>query len=388
MRGTSTRAAVSRTVVWVSVAFAMLALSSPLQADGHRARLSRGLAESVGAGKSRAVIVSGTEAQVRDLAARHGLVLEKTLETGGVLKVADAAALERLAADPTVPVVAEDATVSAHMATEVAALGADQAWAGVLGLPGSNGEGVGIAVIDSGIAAQHEALRGGSWRRSTSWRRATERRPVWTRHARGGDLAGDVTTPEGRFSGVAPGAHIVSLRVLDERGQGTTSDVIAAIDWAVANRAAYRLRVINLSLGKPVLESWVDDPLVQAVERASRAGLVVVASAGNWGTLPDGTRVRDGITSPGNAPSAITVGAVDTMGTAARSDDRVADWSSRGLTAIDGFLKPDVAAPGRRIVSSASAQSTLAAKADAVRQRAGRASLPAACRAPAWRRRW
>ena len=182
---------------------------------------------------------------------------------------------------------------------------------------------------------------------------------------------------EGRFSGVAPGAHIVSLRVLDERGQGSTSDVIAAIDWAVANRAAYGLRVINLSLGKPVLESWVDDPLVQAVERASRAGLVVVASAGNWGTLPDGTRVRDGITSPGNAPSAITVGAIDTMGTAARSDDRVADWSSRGLTAIDGFLKPDVSAPGRRIVSSASAQSTLAEKADAVRQRSGRASLPA-----------
>ena len=95
-----------------------------------------------------------------------------------------------------------------------------------------------------------------------------------------------------------------------------------------------------------MLESWVDDPLVQAVERASRAGLVVVTSAGNWGTLPDGTKVRDGITSPGNAPSAITVGAIDTMGTATRSDDRVADWSSRGLTAIDGFLKPDLAAPG------------------------------------------
>ncbi len=68
--------------------------------------------------------------------------------------------LARLAADPGVPVVAEDAPVSAHMATEVAALGADQAWAGLLGLPGVDGEGVGIAIIDSGIASQHEALRG------------------------------------------------------------------------------------------------------------------------------------------------------------------------------------------------------------------------------------
>ncbi len=78
-------------------------------------------------------------------------------------------------------------------------------------------------------------------------------------------------------------------------------------DALVANgREAYGLRVINLSLGKAVLESWQDDPLVQAVERAVASGLVVVTSAGNWGTLPDGTRVRDGITSPGNAPSAIT----------------------------------------------------------------------------------
>ena len=136
LRPSSTRATVTRTVVWVSVAFAMLALSAPLQADAHRARLSRGLAEKVRAGQSRGVIVSGTREQILDLAARHGLTVEKTLETGAVLRVPDAESLARLAGDPGVPVVAEDAAVSAHMATEVAALGRGPGLGGAAGLAG------------------------------------------------------------------------------------------------------------------------------------------------------------------------------------------------------------------------------------------------------------
>ena len=219
--------------------------------------------------------------------------------------------------------VAEDAPVFANMATEIVALGADQAWAGLLGVPGVAGRGIGIAVIDSGVAARHEALSG----------RVVASVDFVQPNGRGDDayghgthvagiVAGEVVRGAGRFSGVAPGAHLVSLKVLREDGSGETSTVIAAIDWAIANREAYGLRMMNLSLGKAVLESWQDDPLVQAVERAVAAGLVVVTSAGNWGTLPDGTRVRDGVTSPGNAPSAITVGALDTMGTPERSDDR------------------------------------------------------------------
>ena len=111
-----------------------------------------------------------------------------------------------------------------------------------------------------------------------------------------------------------------------------TSDVIEAIDWAIANRARYRLRVINLSLGHPVFEPAADDPLCQAVARAAAAGLVVVAAAGNLGKLADGTPVVAGIESPGNSPFAITVGALNTRGTAARSDDTVATYSSRGPT--------------------------------------------------------
>ena len=272
-----TRRSSSRTVVWVSIAFALLALSAPALADGHKARLSRGLADAVAGGASRGVIVSGSEAQVRDLAQRHGLRVQKVLGGGAVLRVSTSGELAALSADPGVAVVADDAPVTAHMATEVEALGADQAWQGVLGLPGVNGKGIGIAVIDSGMATYHEALRnrvvvsvdfsGGVALplRGDGARKGLDPYGHGTHVA--GIVAGDVTTSQGRFAGVAPGAHLINLKVLDANGRGTTSNVIAAIEWAVANRKAYGIRVINLSVGKPVLESWVDDPLVQAVEK-------------------------------------------------------------------------------------------------------------------------
>ena len=125
-------------------------------------------------------------------------------------------------------------------------------------------------------------------------------------------MAGIIGGAGDGFRGVAPGANLVSLKVLRADGSGRTSDVIAAIDWAIDNRAQYGLRIINLSLGRPVFDSYRDDPLCQAVERAYRAGLVVVAAAGNYGKTPDGQLVAGGITSPGNSPYALTVGATDT----------------------------------------------------------------------------
>src|SRR4029453_18134755 len=124
----------------------------------------------------------------------------------------------------------------------------------------------------------------------------------------------------------------------------------------------YNIRVVNLSLGRPVTESYLDDPMAQAIERVYRAGVVVVASAGNYGKTQDGRMVFGGITSPGNSPLAITAGALDTKGTVARSDDSVADFSSRGPTLYDRIIKPDLAAPGRRIVSLYAPGSTLAKK--------------------------
>ena len=138
--------------------------------------------------------------------------------------------------------------------------------------------------------------------------------------------------------------------MLGSNGAGYTSDVIAGIDWTIANARRYGIRVINLSLGHPIAEPAATDPLCRAVARGLAPGLVVVVSAGNHGLTSTGTRVLGGITSPGNSPFAITVGALDTRGTIDRGDDRVAVQLARPTK--DHFaVKPDVVAPGGGIVS-------------------------------------
>ncbi len=151
--------------------------------------------------------------------------------------------------------------------------------------------------------------------------------------------------------GSAPAVSLIDVRVLGSDGVGLTSDVIAGIDWAIANRARYNIRVINLSLGHPVTEPSTTDPLCQAVARAVGVGIVVVTSAGNYGTSASGAPVLGSITSPGNSPLAITVGAIDTFDTVGATDDRVAPYSSRGPTAYELAVKPDVVAPGTKLVS-------------------------------------
>ena len=116
-------------------------------------------------------------------------------------------------------------------------------------------------------------------------------------------------------------------------------------------------------------EPSTTDPLCQAVARAVAAGIVVVASAGNYGTSASGAPVLGGITSPGNSPLAITVGAIDTYGTLGTSDDRVAPYSSRGPTAYEIAVKPDVVAPGTKLVSLEAPGSYLESRVPAVAHR-------------------
>jgi serine protease AprX len=127
--------------------------------------------------------------------------------------------------------------------------------------------------------------------------------------------------------------------------------VIAGIDWAIAHRSAYGIRVLNLSVGHPVVEPALTDPLCQAVARAAAAGLVVAVSAGNEGRSAAGRPTLGGIASPGNSPFAVTVGALNTWSTVGRDDDSVAEYSSRGPAKYDLAVKPDLAAPGTRIES-------------------------------------
>ena len=159
------------------------------------------------------------------------------------------------------------------------------------------------------------------------------------------------------YAGGAPTSNLVSLDVMDDNGMARTSDVIAAAQWILDNRAKYNIRVANFSLHSSMPSNFTTDPLDKAVEKLWFAGVTVVVAAGNYGTsntLPSGVRY-----APGNDPFVITVGAIDLGGTAKDKDDSAAPWSAWGRT-YDGFMKPDVAAPGRYMIGPVPATSTLA----------------------------
>ena len=155
--------------------------------------------------------------------------------------------------------------------------------------------------------------------------------------------------------GAAPTAKLVSIDVMDDKGMARTSDVIAAADWILANKAQYGIRVANFSLHSSVANSFMYDPLDKAVERLWLNGVVVVAAAGNYG-YPD--RPSGVPFAPGNDPFVITVGASDTGKSVSTIDDTAAPWSAYGYT-LDGFAKPELAAPGRFLVGPVPVTSTL-----------------------------
>ena len=158
--------------------------------------------------------------------------------------------------------------------------------------------------------------------------------------------------------GVAPDANLVSIKVSDDDGNATVLDVIAGIQFAVDHKAEYNIRVLNLSLESTATESYKTDPLDAAVEAAWFKGIFVVVAAGNRG--PGGDAVQH---APGNDPYVVTVGAVDDNGTKDISDDAPTSWSSRGTTQ-DGFAKPDIYAPGAKIVSNLAPKSKYASLCD------------------------
>ena len=119
---------------------------------------------------------------------------------------------------------------------------------------------------------------------------------------------------------------------MNSEGIGTTAYVLRALDWVATNRSTYNIRIVNMSLGMPAVDSYRNDPVCRAVRRLVDAGVVVFAAAGNNGKDSDGNKLYGHIHSPGNEPSAITVGASNTFGTDERGDDVVASFSSRGPT--------------------------------------------------------
>jgi serine protease AprX len=264
--------------------------------------------------------------------------------------------LKALANDPRVKRVHLDRPAGGFIGRTAVTVGARA----VQELMGYNGAGVGVAIVDSGITGWHDDLTiaNGQGQRVSRFvdfvNGYTQPYDDWGHGTHvAGIVAGNGFDSNGTRNAIAPGANIISLKALDAQGHGTISTIIAAIDYAVANKDALNIRVINLSLGASVTESYTTDPLTLAAKRAVDAGIVVVAAAGNLGKAANGQPQYGAIGSPGNAPWVITVGASSTNGTVRRQDDTMASFSSRGPTMYDYLAKPDLVAPGYGTISMA-----------------------------------
>ncbi len=286
-----------------------------------------------------------------------------------------AAAVEAFAARSDVGYVALDREVKllGHVSLTT---GADAARVSANYNPTYDGTGVGIAVLDSGLDANHTAFtqESGSASRVAFSKDFTGENRTDDPYGHGTHVASVAASngqvSNGAYRGVAPNAKIVNLRVLNSQGTGTVSALLAAIDWIKANRTTYNIRVVNMSLGTAAVDSYTVDPLCLAVRGLVDAGLVVVAAAGNEGKDGSGNKVYGQIHAPGNDPSVITVGAANTFGTDARNDDEIATYSSRGPTRsfwtdaygakhYDNLIKPDVVAPGNKIIDAQAAGNLL-----------------------------
>lgn len=285
-----------------------------------------------------------------------------------------ASALQDLANDPDVAYISLDRKVKSHLDLSAAAINATVAWSSSY-----TGAGVGVAVIDSGIDSHVQDLGNANGQTDPAHSRVIyaenflvpATNPDGSRnnaHYQTNDGYGHGTHVAGiiggngflssgnnattTYKGIAPSANLIDFQVLDSNGNGQDSTVIAAIEEAIELKSVYNIRVINLSLGRPVYESFAQDPLCQAAEQAWQAGIVVVVAAGNDGR--DDSFNNNGygtINAPGNDPYVLTVGAMNAKFTPFAGDDVITTYTSRGPTMIDHVVKPDIVAPGNHISS-------------------------------------
>src|SRR6266513_1273586 len=372
------------TTTW-GARLALLALVALLAAalsfaDGKKHKLSKDLDALRGSNNCPTVDViiqfnhAPTDVHHQKVQSKGGLLKSKMDLIKGAHYSVPVGSLDALAADPDVAYISPNRPLSGT-ATSTLDYAAESVNAPVAWQQGLDGTGVGVAVIDSGVTAVGDLY----W-----WIPANQTygsRVVYSQNfvpgaTEASDQYGHGTHVAGiiagagwfstgsnfshTFKGIAPNANIINLRVLDQNGVGTDSSVIAAIETAISLKSTYNIRVINLSLGRQVYESYTLDPLCQAVEAAWNAGIVVVVAAGNQGRNDSaGTEGYGTIAVPGNDPYAITVGAMKTAGTPTRSDDTIASYSSKGPTTYDYVVKPDIVAPGNQVISTLAPNASL-----------------------------
>ena len=298
----------------------------------------------------------------------YGQVKKQFTSVNAIHMAVPVSEIATIASYPWVAYVTPNRPTMSHLDIVTQTVNAPMAWA-----TGLDGSGIGVAIIDSGVASKRDLMtRDGTASRIVYSQSFVAGLDASDQFGHGTHVAGIVgsngTSSSGPnfkrdFKGVAPNVNILNLRVLDANGTGYVSDVISAIDQVILLQSTYNVRVMNLSIGTPVFESYTLDPLCQAAEAAWKAGIVVVAAAGNYGRSSTmGVNGYGTIASPGNDPYVITVGSMKTNGTPWRSDDSIASYSSKGPTAFDFIVKPDLVAPGNNVVSLMAPNCTIAAE--------------------------
>ena len=218
---------------------------------------------------------------------------------------------------------------------------------------GDTGQGVTVAVLDTGI----NNLPDFSGRLVGGVDLTNGNNPYQDNYGHGtfvaGLIAGNGASSNGQYSGEAPGAKLVSIKVAGIDGTTHLGTLISGLQWGVDHKGSYGIKILNISLGFQPSYTTVINPLDRAVEAVWNSGIAVVASAGNAGPF-NGT-----ILSPGDDPLVITAGALDDMATASITDDQMNDFSSVGPTSPDGWVKPDLVTSGRSVVSLAAPGSTI-----------------------------
>jgi serine protease AprX len=338
------------------VAFAAAVLVSGIAANSHAAPSEADRASSRALAASRVGIVVRELSPASPLAERlvrrlGGNVTRKLPIVDGFAAEVPKGALAQLERSPLVSALWRDGRLRmTDLDDDVSgysSLPPNTAWSAAIGLPSVqrryDGDDVAVAVLDTGVSAAADLEDTVELRvEFTPGNDGIDRFGHGTHMA--GIIAGDGTASRGMWRGVAPDAELISIKVAGPDGATDVSVVLAALQWVVTNKNRLGIRVLNLALGTDATSSYLVDPLNYAVERAWRAGILVVAAAGNRG--PDGGTIA----KPGDDPFALTVGAADVRDTADRRDDVVAPFSSVGPT-VDGVAKPDLVAPGISIVS-------------------------------------
>jgi serine protease AprX len=356
----------------------LLALLAPLSLFADNSKISPDLQNSTSTSQEQVVIqyAPGTQLSCSGILGLLGCVVNDVLKLGGavlgqlpivngLVASLDHNGIVSLSNQSNVVYISKDRSLTPFFDNAAPAVNAQVAWQS-----NYTGAGIGVALIDSGVNAHPDLLTTSLLPSSrVVYNQSFVPGNSSTADAYGhgthiaGLIAGNGISSTGplysqTFKGIAPKVNIVNLRVLDANGSGTDSAVIAAISQAINLKSKYNIRVINLSLGRGVFESYKQDPLCHAVEQAWKNGIVVVVAAGNNGRyLP--TNGYSTVTSPGNDPYVLTVGSMKPMGTPERTDDLIASYSSKGPTMLDHVVKPDVVAPGNLLVSTETSNTTL-----------------------------